>query len=281
MTVIDETSELGIDAPDPSTEAVGLRVHNLVVRYDAFTLGPVSMTAESGQILCLLGPNGSGKTTLIRTTLGLQRADAGAVFWADRSLAGRPAELFARIGFVTDSAEDVIAELTPEEYWEYCALAYARAGGSVPELTRRAAELAQRLDFAPPRRSIGGFSLGMRRKTQLVAGLMHQPDLVVLDEPLVGLDFLAIRALEQVLLDERDRGALVVLSSHDLGVAARLADSIAVLHLGRLICYQPIAELTAEGAALEDEVERVIRQARESSNPVTRAGTDAKPTGGP
>lgn len=269
-----EQDRAGMTADGPPL----LRIHQLEVHYDAFTLGPVTVTVEGGQILCLLGPNGSGKTTLLRTMLGLQRAGAGEVCWDEQALAGRPPEVFAGIGFVTDSADDVIPELTPEEYWEYCALAYARHGDPVEHTMHRAYDLARRLDFAPPRRSIGSFSLGMRRKTQLIAGLMHQPGLVVLDEPLVGLDFLAVRALEQVLLDERERGALVVLSSHDLGVAGRLADSIAVLHLGRLIRHEPIPQITSRGA-LEDEVEHAIRQARASAPQPQPAGAGGEATG--
>jgi ABC-type multidrug transport system ATPase subunit len=245
----------------PGAAAPGLAVAELEVRYPAFVLGPVTLRLATAQIFCLLGPNGSGKTTLIRSLLGLHPPHRGGADWRGRSLAGRPPEVFARIGYVTDSPEDVIVELTAEEYWEYCALGYTRDLGDTTVMLARARRLARRLDLVPPRRAIAGLSLGMRRKVQLVAGLMHAPNLVVLDEPLIGLDFLSIRALEDVLQRERARGALVVISSHDLGVAGRLADRIGVLHLGRLVLDAPCASLTA-GGDLVDAVERVIRSAR-------------------
>jgi ABC-type multidrug transport system ATPase subunit len=242
-------------------DGAGLAVVDLEVRFSAFALGPVTLRLASPQIFCLLGPNGSGKSTLMRSMLGLQQTDQGGTTWNGHQLAGRPSAVFAGVGYVTDSAEDLIPELTPEEYWEYCSLAYSRHGRDAGTMLMRAQELAEQLDFTPPRRSVSSFSLGMRRKAQLVAGLMHEPELIVLDEPLIGLDFLSIRALEEVLKGERERGALVVISSHDLGVAARLADRIAVLHLGRLILDAPLASVTAD-APLEDAVERIIRSAR-------------------
>jgi ABC-2 type transport system ATP-binding protein len=242
-------------------DGAGLEVVDLEVRYTGFVLGPVSLRLAGGQVFCLLGPNGSGKTTLMRSMLGLQQTDRGGTTWNGQQLAARPPAVFAGIGYVTDSAEDMIPELAPQEYWEYCALAYSRHGRDPEPMLARAGELAEQLDFVPPRRSVSSFSLGMRRKAQLIAGLMHSPELIVLDEPLIGLDFLSVRALEDVLESERERGAVVVVSSHDLGVAARLADRIAVLHLGRMILDGPLDSVTA-GGALEDVVERIIRSAR-------------------
>lgn len=257
----EESEPVGRDVPSVTPRPDRLEIDALEVEYPNFTLGPVTLGLDRAQICCLLGPNGSGKSTLIRTLMGLQAADHGGASWDGIGLADRPPIAFADIGYVTDNAEDVIEEFTAHEYWEYCALAHSRCGHAPSALLERATALAADLDFAPPRRPIRSFSLGMKRKTQLVAGLMHAPGLIVLDEPLIGLDFLAIRALEEVLLAERDRGALVLVSSHDLGVAGRLADRIAVLHLGDLVLDEPLARLAAEGP-LESVVERVIRSAR-------------------
>lgn len=245
-----------------------LEIAGIEVRYGTFTLGPVSMSLSSGQVVSLLGPNGSGKSTLIRSVLGLQRVDGGTATWDRVNLSGRPARTLAHVGALMDSPDDVIPELTPREYWEFCALAYARdvddRDGAVDAMLRRADSIATMLDFSPPRRSIAGFSLGMRRKTQLIASMIHSPELLVLDEPLIGLDFISIRALEAVLSAERERGALVWVSSHDLGVAGRLADRAVVLHLGRLILDVAIGTIpTSE--TLEDRVEAAIRAARASS----------------
>src|SRR5919109_3226364 len=108
-----------------------LDISDLEVRYPSFTLGPLNLKLEDSEIASLLGPNGSGKTTLIRTVLGLQQATRGSARFDGVPLIGRPPQTLAQIGYLTDSADDIIPELTPLEYWEFCAMAYARYGGSV------------------------------------------------------------------------------------------------------------------------------------------------------
>ncbi len=249
-----------VDDSELAAGASGLVIAGIEVQYPSFTLGPITLELAGAQIVSLLGPNGSGKTTLIRSILGLQPS-LGRATWDGIGLASRPPRAFMRIGQLTDSADDLIPELTPEEYWEFCAMAYTRGGGSTDAMLDRARALARSLDFQPPRRSIGSFSLGMRRKTQVVAAMLHSPDLLVLDEPLIGLDFMSIRALELLLARERERGALVWMASHDLGLASRLADRAAVLHLGRMILDVPLAS-AADRDSLEARVEAAIRLAR-------------------
>jgi ABC-type multidrug transport system ATPase subunit len=253
--VIDERETLGneADAVTPLLEISELEVH-----YPSFVLGPINLTLESGEIASLLGPNGSGKTTLIRSVLGLQAATRGSARFSGDLLAGRPPQLLAQIGYLTDSADDIIPELTPQEYWEFCAMAYSRFGGNVGEMLDRAKGIAQALGLSPERRGIGSFSLGMRRKAQLVACMLHAPELLVLDEPLIGLDFMSIKALEALLADERRRGASVWVSSHDLALAHRLADKVFVLHLGSLVLEVRTEEI-ASATALEDMIMVALR----------------------
>jgi ABC-type multidrug transport system ATPase subunit len=250
-----------LEGPASSAAVPRLALSELEVRYPSFVLGPITLELGAAQIVSLLGPNGSGKTTLIRSVLGLQAAGQGAATWDEVPIATRPRQLLSRIGYLTDSPDDVIPELTPQEYWEFCAMAYSRAGGSMGRMLDRAHALARSLDLLPPSRMIGGFSLGMRRKTQLVAAMLHAPELLILDEPLIGLDFMSIRALELLLERERERGALVWMASHDLGLAARLANRAAVLHLGRLILDVPLVS-SADRETLETRVEAAIRLAR-------------------
>jgi ABC-type multidrug transport system ATPase subunit len=248
-----ETLENEADAVSPLLEISELEVH-----YPSFILGPINLNVESAQIASLLGPNGSGKTTLIRSVLGLQAATRGSARFSGTLLTGRPPQVLAQIGYLTDSADDIIPELTPQEYWEFCAMAYSRFGGSVGEMLDRAKGLAQALGLSAERRGIGSFSLGMRRKTQLVACMLHAPELLVLDEPLIGLDFMSIKALEALLVEERRRGASVWVSSHDLALAHRLADKVFVLHLGSLVLEVKTQEIDSP-TALEDMIMVALR----------------------
>ena len=253
--MIDERETLAneADAVTPLLEISELEVH-----YPSFVLGPVNLNLESAEIASLLGPNGSGKTTLIRSVMGLQATTRGSSRFSGVLLAGRPPQLLAQIGYLTDSADDIIPELTPEEYWEFCAMAYSRYGGNVGAMLDRAKDIAQALGLSADRRGIGSFSLGMRRKTQLVACMLHAPELLVLDEPLIGLDFMSIRALEVLLGEERRRGASVWVSSHDLALAHRLADKVFVLHLGSLVLEVKTEEIESP-TALEDMIMIALR----------------------
>ena len=243
---------------EPAAETALLEISDLEVRYPSFTLGPISLSLGTATIASLLGPNGSGKTTLIRSVLGLQQTARGTATFEGVPLAGRPPHLLARVGFLSDSADDIIPELTPLEYWEFCAMAYARYQGKAGQMLDRAKVLAEALGLSVERRGMAGFSLGMRRKSQLVAAMLHAPDLLVLDEPLIGLDFMSIRALELLLGEERQRGASVWVSSHDLALAHRLADQLFVLHLGSLVLTAGKADIP-NSDVLEERIVAALR----------------------
>jgi ABC-2 type transport system ATP-binding protein len=212
-------------------------VENVVVRYPEFKLGPVSISLPASAIVGLVGPNGSGKSTLLRTMLGLQHADAGTATILGSPTAGRPEHALREVGYVPDDVGETIAELTPEELWEFHAMAHARIAGGVDEMMARARTLAQEIDFDAPGRPISSLSYGMRKKTQIVAGLLHKPSLLVMDEPRNGLDPIAISRLERLMARERDEGTAVLLATHDLRSAADLANLIAVLRLGQIVAF--------------------------------------------
>jgi ABC-2 type transport system ATP-binding protein len=251
---------------EPEAVIPVLTISELEVHYPSFVLGPINLQLETAEIASLLGPNGSGKTTLIRSVLGLQATTRGGASFSGTPLAGRPPQVLAEIGYLTDSADDIIPELTPQEYWEFCAMAYSRYGGSVGAMLDRAKGIAQALGLSAERRGIGSFSLGMRRKTQLVACMLHSPELLVLDEPLIGLDFMSIKALEALLAEERRRGVSVWVSSHDLALAHRLADRVFVLHLGSLVLELKTAEI-ANPTALEEMIMATLRLKTASGRP--------------
>lgn len=213
-----------------------LRIECLTVDFGSFCLGPVDLVVKPGQVHCLVGINGSGKSTLIRAALGLGPLTSGSVGWLGGSVRDRSPELLVNLGYVSDSADDLVPQLTAEEYWLLCGLSYARLGRPVQPMLERAAAIAVRLDLQAPRRTpLGNFSLGMRRKAQIAAALMHDPALVILDEPLTGLDYLTTRRLESLLTEQAASGAAVWMVGHELGVVTRIADEITALKGGRVV----------------------------------------------
>jgi ABC-type multidrug transport system ATPase subunit len=245
---------------------MSLEVVDLRVDYAEFSLGPVDLTLEPGRLLALLGTNGSGKSTLLRSILGLQSTAAGGVFWKDHSLLPRSARTAPTIGYVSDSSRDLLPEFTALEYWRYCLLAFEKARGRrMPEALDAAVRLSGDLDFPYGTRvPLAGLSLGTARKAQIIAALMTSPELVIMDEPFIGLDFIAARALEAVLLRLRAEGAALIVSNHDLDLASRLADSIVLLHRGRQLIGESVAALGGH-ARLESAIVAALEHAHRAS----------------
>lgn len=240
-----------------------LEVSGVVAGYREFELGPVGFALEAGEVLTLIGTNGSGKSTLIRSLLGLHRLRHGEVRFEGGSLPDRrPAEL-AAVGYVTDSPGDVLGAFSAREYWRYCLIAHERAARRrAPEVLERAEQLARMLDFpSDSPRQLGELSLGTTRKAQLIAATMIRPRLLVLDEPFIGLDFIASRAVEALLVELRAAGTSIVIANHDLGLAARIADRVLLLHRGVVLLNAPIAALGGH-LGLESAIQQSLDAAR-------------------
>lgn len=237
-------------------EASGLRV-----AYRDFALGPISFRIEPGEFVSLIDPNGSGKSTLIRAVVGLSRhVKEGSVSLRGESAAARIPATFARVGYVSDSAGDLLSEFTAREYWNYCRIAHERASKeSVDDWDQRAEALAASLDLVVVKQPISSLSLGTARKVQIVAALLPRPEVLILDEPFIGLDFLAARTFESLLATVRNQGTTVLASSHDLDLTARVADRLLVLHKGALVLDERVAHLDQN---LEDTVQGVLAEAR-------------------
>ena len=243
-----------------------LEVTGLTVRFRHFTLGPVELAVGDGEFLSLIGPNGSGKSTLIRACLGLRRPDDGRCQWQGADLLSREPKVLTRIGYVSDSATDVLDEFTAAEYWQYCQVAHEAARGErQPQIIQRAREYAERLDFPIiSGKPLSAMSLGTRRKAQIVAALMTDPDLLVLDEVFIGLDFIASRALEEILHELSSAGTTIVSSNHDLDLASRLSSHIAVLYDGELAMHRAVTDLGGH-QSIEDAVIDALHLARRAA----------------
>jgi ABC-2 type transport system ATP-binding protein len=211
-----------------------------------------------------VGPNGSGKTTLIRALMGLVKLSTGEVLYDAMPMSSRPPDVLRLIGFVPDGPDNLVPELTAQELWELHALAHSRISGSFGEMMTYAEHLAHVLDLGPSRATIRSYSHGMQKKTQLVASLMHRPDYLILDEPRNGLDPIAGETLDRLVAGECRRGATVVLATHDLRYAARVAHSVTVLNRGQCTAMGAPDQLQVKGE--RDFVDTFFRLVKDTGN---------------
>ena len=229
-----------------------LRIESLTHRYgDLRAVDDLSLEVGRGEIVGFLGPNGAGKTTTLRACSGLLTPESGRVVIAGAPLGEAPLAARARLGLVPD--EPFLYErLTPVEFLEFVAALY-----DVPpaQASRRADQLLERFELAAAAGElIETCSRGMRQKVSIAAALLHDPPLLLLDEPLNGLDPLAVRTLKDLLRERAARGLGVLVSTHLIEVAERLCDRVVIIHRGRKRADGTPAALLAGrlGRTLED-----------------------------
>jgi ABC-2 type transport system ATP-binding protein len=202
----------------------------------------ISFSAKAGEVFGFLGPNGAGKTTTIKAIVGLLKPSSGSVSVAGYDVQLQPMQAKAVSGYVPD---------TPNLYMKLSAREFLRFVGDLYEIPRakvdeRSDELLRLFDLADVRDDlIDSYSHGMKQKTAVAAALIHDPKVLVLDEPTVGLDPKSARLIKDMLRQLADRGAAVFLSTHILEIAERMCDRIGIIDRGRLIAVGTMDELRA------------------------------------
>ncbi len=210
----------------------------------------LDLEVPAGTFYALLGPNGAGKTTTLRMVTGLMRPDAGEIRIHGIDALADPTAAKRVTAWLPDDPL-LYDKLTPVEYLGFVAGLWSVE----PDRARRKADaLLDRLDLAPHRHErCEAFSRGMKQKVSLAGALIHEPRLLVLDEPLTGLDAGAARTVKAILTECVAGGATVILTTHILEVAERLASRIGLICRGRLAAEGTVAELRAAGGgSLED-----------------------------
>ncbi|MGZ6015776.1 MAG: ABC transporter ATP-binding protein [Phenylobacterium sp.] len=213
----------------------------------------LSLSVRAGELYALLGPNGAGKTTTLRMVAGLLKPNAGQIEVFGRDALADPAAAKQIIAWAPDEPM-LYDRLTPLEYLEFVAgLWRVEPAQAMP----KAEELLKWLGLWENRSErCEGFSRGMKQKTALAGALIHDPQLLILDEPLTGLDAAVARQVKDLLQARVKGGATVILTTHILEVAERMADRIGIIQSGRLAAEGTLDELrarTGEGkATLED-----------------------------
>ncbi len=222
---------------------IAIETNNLTKRFDGLVaVDRLDMEVERGEIFGLLGPNGAGKTTTIRMLLDIIKPDEGSI-----RLLGHPPgrEAQERIGYLPEE-RGLYRNLKLLECLTYLAV----LKGMDRKLVRKRAEtLLEQVGLGGEGGSkVKTLSKGMQQKAQLVATLVHDPELVILDEPFLGLDPVSTEQVKELIWDLRERGKTVVLSTHMMNQVERMCDRILLISEGRRVLYGPLEEIKARYA---------------------------------
>ncbi|MCL2715976.1 MAG: ABC transporter ATP-binding protein [Alphaproteobacteria bacterium] len=210
--------------------------------FDRPAVDALDLTIHAGEFYALVGPNGAGKTTTLRMVAGLLPPDAGSVTIFGVDALADPIAAKQMTAWVSDEPM-IYDRLTPLEYLEFVAGLWGITEAAV---AGRAEELLDGLALGVHRHQrCEGFSKGMRQKVALAGALIHDPRLIILDEPLTGLDAISARHVKRLLTERVASGATVIMTTHILEVAERMADRIGVIAAGRLVAEGTMDELRA------------------------------------
>ncbi|WP_088894264.1 ABC transporter ATP-binding protein [Leptolyngbya ohadii] len=203
----------------------------------------VSLSIAPREVLAFLGPNGAGKTTTIKMIAGLILPDAGSVRVAGRDPHRDPWALRS-IGAVLEGNRNVYWRLTPQENLEYFGVL---RGLSRKVARQRGRELLERFDLIEKRRAqVQKLSRGMQQKLAIAVALIHDPQLLLLDEPTLGLDVEATQSVKQLVREIAQEGRAILLTTHQLDIAEELSDRVAIINRGEIVVEQPTSELIRE-----------------------------------
>lgn len=239
---------------EPSRPAEpGIVIENLTKQYEDLTaVDNLSLTVPRGEFFCFLGPNGAGKTTTIKIMTGLVRPTTGTARIAGFDIQEEPVGAKRRIGYIPDHPY-LYEKLSGRDFFHFV--------GDLFEVPRKLQEEKFEHYFGlfslmpAADKLIENYSHGMRQKLVISASLMHDPEVVIVDEPMVGLDPQSARIVKNLFRQQAEMGRTFFLSTHVLSVAEQLADRIGIIHRGRIIFLGSLADLQARqnrDAGLED-----------------------------
>jgi ABC-2 type transport system ATP-binding protein len=220
-----------------------IRLSGLVKRYGSFTaVAGVDLTVPRGELFGFLGPNGAGKTTTLRMIAGILQPTAGSIHIAGVDLARDPVAAKSKLGFIPDRPF-IYEKLTGAEFLRFVAGLYQQRG---PEIDHRGDELLALFDLLQWKHElVESYSHGMRQKLIIASAFVHRPEVIVVDEPMVGLDPRAAKALKDLFREYVALGNTIMMSTHTLEVAETLCDRIAIIQHGSIRALGTMDELRA------------------------------------
>jgi ABC-2 type transport system ATP-binding protein len=231
-----------------------IELRGLTKRYGSFTaVNNIDLSVPRGELFGFLGPNGAGKTTTLRMIAGILRPTSGTVHIGGIDLAAQPTAAKSKLGFVPDRPF-IYEKLSGSEFLRFVAGLYNQEG---PQIEHRARELLALFDLEEWRDElVESYSHGMRQKLIISSAFVHRPEVIVVDEPMVGLDPKAARILKDLFREYTRRDHTIMMSTHTLEVAETMCDRIAIMQGGVIRAAGTMAELRANAedgtAGLED-----------------------------
>jgi ABC-2 type transport system ATP-binding protein len=232
----------------PAARTPAIHVNGFTKRYGAVAaVQNLSLSVPPGEILGLVGPNGAGKTTTLRALAGILRPTEGSLSIAGFDLATAPVDAKRRLAFIPDEPH-LFDYLTVEEHLRFTARLYG-----VPDADARIPGLLAEMELTEKRESLpSALSRGMKQKLSVATALLHDPAVLILDEPLTGLDPAGIRRMKDTIRRRAEQGTAVILSSHLLNLVEELCTRVLLLRRGTVAALGTITELRALRPELAD-----------------------------
>ena len=233
-----------------------IRITNLTKRYGSFTaVDAVDLEVPRGELFGFLGPNGAGKTTTLRMIAGILRPSSGTVEIAGIDIASDPTAAKSRLGYIPDRPF-IYEKLTGIEFLSFVAGLYGQEG---PQIEHRSRELLALFDLEECRDElVESYSHGMRQKLIISSAFVHRPEVIVVDEPMVGLDPKAARILKDLFKAYTQRGNTIMMSTHTLEVAEGMCDRIGIIQGGKIRACGTMDDLRRDAADGAEGLETIF-----------------------
>src|SRR6188508_1012362 len=233
-----------------------IQLEQLTKKYGSFTaVDALDLEVPSGELFGFLGPNGAGKTTTLRMIAGILRPTAGRVRIGGIDVVRQPNEAKALLGFIPDRPF-IYEKLTGMEFLRFVAGLYGQQGAQVEHRSRELLGLFDLEDWRDE--LVESYSHGMRQKLIISSALVHRPEVIVVDEPMVGLDPKSARTLKDLFRQFCERGGTVLMSTHTLEIAEGMCDIIGIIQGGRIVALGTMDELRLQHEAGDASLEELF-----------------------
>ena len=247
-----------------------IELEGLNKRFGSFwAVRDLSLKVRPGEVFGFLGPNGAGKTTTIRMITGLMKPTSGKILLDGKDVFREPEEAKAILGYIPDRPY-LYEKLTGGEFLEF--IAGLHRLGKEDGWEKRSQELLGYFDLLPWRRElIESYSHGMRQRLIITAALLHRPKVLIVDEPVVGLDPRGVRLVKNLFRGLAKDGTTLFLSTHILGIAEDLCPRIGIIHEGQLVALGSVSELREQAQSRDERLEPIFMKLTREDDPLAQS----------